>query len=308
MFDRKFKSNFIFTLSFPAFFSGLLAVLISTVKNLPFVYNVQDVNPDLLFSIKLFRAKPVSYILGKIEKFIYRRAKIIVAISDRIKDTLIEKGVPFEKIVVIPNFCDTELIKPLPKKNEFTKKYNLESKFVVLYAGNMGEPQGIEFIIEAARLLRNRDILFMFIGRGERKSEAEKLVRQQGLKNVIFIPLQPLYKMPQIWASADVSLVSLRKNISHLAFPSKIYSILSSGRPIITVTDKNSEIWNFIEMSRGGVCAEAENANDLAHKVEFLYNNPDLRERMGRRGREFAEKNFSKELVIQKYKLLFDKL
>ena len=309
LFDRKSKPSFLFVPTFPPFFGGLLGFLGSRIKKIPFVYNVQDVYPDILFSIKLFRTRPVSYILEAIEKFLCSRAKHIVVPSNKIKETLHTKGVQLNKITVIPNFCDTDFIRPLPKNNDFAKKHNLHDKFVVLFAGNISEPQGVEFIIEAAKIIRHhRDILFVFVGRGEKKQEAEELVRDSKLRNVFFIPLQPLRKMPLVWASADVALVSLRKNLSHLAFPSKIYGILSSGTPAIAMVDKNSEIWEFIEASGGGICVESEDYKGLADKVSLLYKDHLLRKQMGERGRRFVEKKFSKEIVLHRYQKLFDEL
>lgn len=309
IFDKKIKPKIFFIPSFPPFFIGLLACLISAIKKVPFVYNVQDIYPDILYSIKLFRLRPIAYFLEEIEKFVYSRSKHLIAISDKMKDTLHSKGVPLEKISVIANFCATNFVKPFPKKNDFSKEYNIQDKFIVLYAGNIGEPQGVEYIINAAKIIScYPDILFAFVGRGEKKQEAEKFVRDSNLRNVIFIPLQPFEKMPLVWASADISVVSLRRNLSHLAFPSKIYSILSSGRPIIVMVDKKSEIWEFVEESNAGFCVESEDSKELANKILSLYNNPSLGKRMGENGGKFVEKNFSKELILSKYKKLFDNL
>ena len=308
-FDRKSEPTFFFVPTFPPFFGGLLACLISKIKKTSFVYKVHDVYPDILFSVKMFRIRFISHFLGKIEKRTYSRAKHIIVVSNRVKETLYEKGVPLEKITVIPEPCNTDFIRPLPKNNDFSKEYNLQDKFVVLYAGNISKPQGIEFIIEAANIIKNQsDILLVLVGRGEKKMEIEKLIEDYKLRNVISIPLQPVERMPRIWASADISIASLRKNISHLAFPSKIYSILSSGRPIIAMVDKGSEIWEFIEESKGGICVEAEDSKNLAKKIMFLYDNSLLRKRMGENGRKFMKEKFSKEVFINQYKNLFDKI
>lgn len=309
IFARELSPKLLFVPTFPPLLGGLLGYLISFIKKTPFVYNVQDVHPDLLYSIKLFQAKPISFLLEKSERFVYSRAKHIIVISDTIKNTLHNKGVPLDKITVIPNFCDTDFIRPGSKDNEFSREHDITDKFVVMFAGNISEPQGVEFIIEAAKLLTDyKDILIAFVGRGEKKQEAEKLVRDSKLKNVFFIPLQPLRKMPLVWASADVALVSLRKNLSHLAFPSKIYGILSSGTPAIAMVDKNSEIWEFIEASGGGICVVSEDYKGLADKVSLLYKDHLLRKQMGERGRRFVEKKFSKEIVLHRYLKLFDEL
>jgi len=307
--DKKSKSKFFFIPTFPPFFGGLLACAASAVKKIPFIYNVQDVYPDILFSMKLFRFRPISYLLERMEKFICSRSTHIIALSNKVRETLQRKGVQSEKITVIPNFCASDFSKPLPKNNTFLKEYNLQNKFIVLYAGNIGQPQGAEFILKAARILENKpDILFVFAGRGEKKEEIQQSAKNDFLKNVLFIPLQPFERMPFVWSSADVSLVSLRKNMSHLSFPSKIYSIFSSGKPIIAMSDKKSEIWEVVDKSGGGICVQSEDSDDLAGKILFLYNNPILRKSMGEKGREYVEKNFSKKLILNKYEELFEKL
>ena len=309
IFSRQAKPKFFFVPTFPPIFAGLLAFCISTLKKRPFVYNVQDVHPDILYSIKLFRARPISFVLEKSEKFVYSRAKHIIAISDTIKNTLYKKGVPLEKISVIPNFCDTDIIKPAQKDIAFSRQYDLIDKFIVMYAGNISQPQGIEFIIEAAKKLRDRkDIQIVFVGRGEQKEGAKNLALQANLKNVSFIPLQPVERMSDVWASADVCLVSLRKNVSHLAFPSKIFGILSSGRPLIAMVDKDSEIWKFIEKSDSGLCVQSEDSDGLADAILKMVRDTTLRNHMGKKGRNFVVKNFSKSLVGSKYKELFDQL
>lgn len=309
LFARGPKPSVVFALTSPPVFGGLLGLVASAVKKTPLVYNVQDVYPDILRSLKLFRCGPLYYLIQGLERCIYARARCIVAVSEKVKETLEKKGVPPGKIRVIPNFCDTELVRPLPKDNEFAREYGLHDRFAVLYAGNMGEPQGIEFVIRAARSIEGyADILFAFVGRGEKKEEAESLARECGLKNMVFIPLQPFERMPLVWASADIGLVPLRKNISHLVFPSKIFGILASGTPVISMVDKGSEIWEFVERSRGGLCVESEDVKGLADAVVSLYKDPALRARMQKQGRAFVEEGFSKTIILEKYRELFDEM
>ncbi|MFC1514724.1 glycosyltransferase family 4 protein [Candidatus Omnitrophota bacterium] len=307
--DKKSKPSLFFAVTSPPFFGGLLAYVASKIKKVPFVYNVQDLHPDILFSLKIFRVKPIAYFLGGIERFVYSRAQHITVLSNKMKETLHKKGVPLKKMTVIPNFCDTEFTGSLSKDNDFAKEYGLNARFNVFYAGNMGQPQGLESVIKAAKILKDRpDILFVFVGSGEKKQDLQRLAGESDLTNVIFIPLQPFERMSLVWASADISLISLRKNISHLAFPSKTYSILSSGRPLVAMVDKDSEIWEFVKASGGGLCVESEDYKDLADKIISLYKDPARRKEMGQKGRRFIENNFSKQRIVSEYKTLFDEV
>jgi colanic acid biosynthesis glycosyl transferase WcaI len=307
--DRGSRPCVLFVPTFPPFVAGLLGCLISTVRRVPFVYNVQDIHPDVLYSVRFFRLRPVSWLLRKVEGFSYARAKQIVTISDSMKENLHEKGVPLGKIIVVPNFCDTDSIKPMPKGNDFSRLHGLHDKFTVLYAGNIGQPQGVEFIVNAAAVLRDcTDIMFVFVGRGERKQEAENLVRNLRLENVVFIPLQPPDRMSLVWGSADVALVSLRKNMSRGAFPSKIYGILSSATPMVAMVDRGSEIWQLAEQSEVGVCVEAEDSLELANTIKSLRSRPGVLRKMGDNGRKLVEARYSKETILRQYKSVFDKI
>lgn len=300
------RPDVIFAVSSPPLISGVVSYLIALFKRTKFIYNIQDLYPDIAVKCGVITNLLLIWILRSLESFVYSKASACSVISEAMKINLISKKVPPEKIYVIPNFCDTEFVIPLPKDNDFSRKFGIQDKFVAIFAGNIGIPQGVEDIIESARILKdNSDIVFVFVGRGENKEKMEKLTEDLGLSNVKFLPLQPFATMPQVWAAADVSLVPLKKGISTDAVPSKIFGIMASSRPVIAMIDEGSEIWKIVESAQGGICVPPENPELLAEAVLKVYKNKDLRETMGENGRRFVVDKFSKKLICQKYEELF---
>lgn len=135
----------------PPLTNGLSADLISRFKRIPFVYNVQDIWPDVVIRAGVMKGKRLIKISKWMEQYVYRRAKVCTVISEGFRNNLISKGVQPRKIATIPNFFDTDFVHPLPRSNGFSKQYGLDGKFVVLFAGNVGHSQGLETVLEAAK-------------------------------------------------------------------------------------------------------------------------------------------------------------
>jgi colanic acid biosynthesis glycosyl transferase WcaI len=165
------KPDVIFVLS-PPLTIGLTAYLVGKLKGVPYCYNVQDIWPEAAVRLGMLRGERTIRFWERIERFIYRHARRIFAISEEFRENLQGKGIPAAKIEVIPNFVDTDFIRPLPRQNAFGARHGLNDKFVVLYAGNVGLSQGLEVVLEAAELLRNQpEVLFQIVGAGSSKTD-----------------------------------------------------------------------------------------------------------------------------------------
>jgi colanic acid biosynthesis glycosyl transferase WcaI len=218
-------------------------------------------------------------------------------------------GVPDEKIVLIYDWVDTNLIQPGSKDNSFARQYGLTDKFVVMYAGNIGLSQGLEHVLGAARELRScEDILFVMVGDGAGRERLEDEARKMALSNVLFLPFQPRSRLPQVLASADVSLVTLQKGITSGSLPSKSFSILSSGRPIIASVDQDSDMARLVERSQAGMNVPPEDPHLLAKAIVGLKGNPIAGRQMGIRGREYVEKYHSPESAASLFEDLLQKV
>ncbi len=288
---------------------GLSAYIISRVKRIPYVYNVQDIYPDVVVKLGILK-NPVGIALSHwLEHFVYTHARQITVLSEGFRANLLRKGVPSEKITIIPNFVDTDFIRPLPRDNGFRHRFDLDGRFVVLYAGNLGHSQNLEHVLECAALLQDRDdINFVIVGNGSRKPHLEAQAQQMGLGNVHFIPFQPREDVPNIYAAADVSLVTLRKGIALDSVPSKAYTIMASGRPIIAAVDPGSDAWQLVEQAQCGLCVEPEDPQALAEAIRALHAAPALRERLGRNGREHVVQHYTRQTIARQYHELLTSL
>lgn len=286
----------------PPLSNGVIADLIGRVRGVPFVYNVQDIWPDVAIRAGLLKSSSIIHFLKMMEKHVYHSASGLAVISEGFRKNLLGKGVPDEKISVIPNFIDTDFITPQPKNNSFSRLHGLTDKFVVLFAGNMGFSQGLEFVIDAARMLQSHDrIKFVLVGNGAGRKKAEEYLRSLGLTNVEFLPYQPQESLPAMYGSADVCLIPLRRGFSNESVPCKLFSIMAAGRPAIAAIDRGSETWELLERAQAGIAVEPENPEALARAVLDYFLNEEARQQAGQKGRRCAEADFNSLTLSQRY-------
>jgi colanic acid biosynthesis glycosyl transferase WcaI len=263
----------------------------------PAIYSVYDVYPKVGITLGIFRNKLVIAMVASMERFCLNHATMVRIISDSFRPDLRAMGVPDKKMVLVYDWVDTDLIRPLPHDNSFAREYNLMDCFVVLYAGNLGLSQGLEHVLTAAEaLVEHQDICFSFVGDGANRDRLVTEARRRQLKNVKFIPYQPRPRLPEVLASADVSLISLQRGIGFSSLPSKTYSILASGRPVVACVDEGSETWNLINRAKAGLCVPPESPSVLVEAILALKKDQELREQMGRNGRDWAVKNHSPQV------------
>jgi colanic acid biosynthesis glycosyl transferase WcaI len=276
----------------PAIETGLPFAVLGYLRRKPVIFGVWDVYPEVGVRMGLFRSRAVVSLVGFLEDSCLQRANRIQVLGEGFVADLAHHRISPDQIVVIPPWVDTKLIMPIPRHNSFSHEHSLEDNFVVLYAGNLGLSQGLDTVLEAARRLSDRpEILFMFVGEGSDKGQ---LVNQAvGLNNVRFLPIQPRERLPELLASADVSLVVLKQGIGSGSLPSKTFSILASGRPVLASVDEDSDIWNVVQASQAGLCIPSEDPAALAQAILLLNDDPAWRAQMGRNGRTWVEKNHS---------------
>lgn len=292
-----------------SFFSGLSGWLIARARRAKVVYNLQDLYPEVPVLQGQLKSRRAIATLERIEKFMYRRADHLSLITPSFSTNLQSKGVPQEKMTIIPNFVDTAFIRPLPKVNDFSVEHGLEDKFVVSHAGNVGYVYDLPTLLDAADLLKEReDIVFLIIGEGVGKEELEKTASERVLRNVRFLPFQPQEKMPLIRAACDVQVALYKAGAARYSMPSKIYEIMASGRPLLASADTASDVWQLVEKTRCGVCLLPGKPDELAATVVDLKENSESRMAMGSRGRSEAEWHYSRESASKAYEELFERV
>jgi glycosyltransferase involved in cell wall biosynthesis len=255
------------------------------------VFFCQDIFPEVAGLLADFNSPLVNALLDRVNRFLVRRAVRIVALGDTMASRLVHgKGADSRKITVIHNWADITAIVPSPKQNAFATANGLDSKFVLLHAGNIGLGQNLDVVIDAAgHLIGRTDILLLFIGDGSRKIELEQAVTARGLTNVRFLPFQPRDALRWTYASSDVCLVSLKPGLAGYIVPSKLYPILAAGRPYIAAVEPMSEVAALTERHRCGVVVTPGDPAQLAAEIARLADQAGERESMGARARIAAE-------------------
>jgi len=279
----------------PPMFQAASAWLASTLRRRPFVLEIRDLWPDALIQGGDLRSRLAIHAFLALERFLYGRASHIVVNSPAYKPYLAErKHVPADRITIVPNGVETSQFSPESRGDGFRLRYGLQGKFVALYAGALGVANDIPTIVEAAYLLGGcADIAFVIVGDGDRRSESEQLVSDQGLANVVFVDAQPKTAMPEVLAAADVCLATLKPNPNYsTVYPNKVFDYMAAGRP--TVFSIDGVIRDVLDAANAGLYVPPRDPRTLAEAVLQLHTDPDLAARMGRAARSYVEEHFER--------------
>ncbi|MGB1249716.1 MAG: glycosyltransferase family 4 protein [Candidatus Promineifilaceae bacterium] len=281
---------------------GLSAWIISVFKRAPFIFNVQEIYPDLAVNMGMLKNKGLIWALEQLEMFTYWRSTRISVISERFRQQLLKKGVRDHKIEIIPNFVDTSFIQPGPRVNQFSAENNLNEKFVVLYAGNIGLTQSFETVLEAAQnLVDNPDIQFVIVGDGTRRQWIEEQLADLKLPNVLLLDYQPRSMVPCIYATGDLCVVPLKHSMAIDTFPSKIYTIMAAARPVVAAAHPESELSDLVQRADCGWVVPPDNTDRLTEAIVEAHADRQLARARGQRGHDYVRANYSKETVTEQY-------
>jgi len=199
--------------------------------------------------------------------------------------------------VVIPNFVDTERIVPLDAATDYRRELGLTDRPVVMYAGNIGYSQSLEMLVAAARA--RPDVDFVINGTGSARSDLERSAR--GLTNLIFGDFQPPERLSEVLATGDIHVVPLRRGLGRVSVPSKTYSIMAAGRPIVAAVDAGTEVTRLVDGARSGLVVPPDETESFIAAIDRLVSDRDVRRDMGQRARAFVESQASPRAVAERY-------
>ena len=286
---------------------GLAGWRIARRRKAPLVFNVQDVYPDVAIELGVLTNRGLVSAARRLERLCYARVDAVTVLSDDLKDNISARLDDPTKVRVIPNFVDTEWITPAPHENSYRQQHGLSGKFVVMYAGNVGLSQSLDLVLDsAAALAHERDIVFVINGGGAGRASLEQ--RAKGMSNVVFIDMQPSERLPEVIAAADLHLVPLKRGLARSSVPSKTYSILAAGRPLIASVDSGSEVARVVERAGAGLAVPPEDAEAFTKAIRTLYERREELPAMGAEGRAFVEEWASPAAVAKQYADLFTEL
>ena len=219
---------------------GMTAVMLAKKTRARVVLNIQDIHPQAAVAVGALRNRRIIRCLEWLERWNYRHADHMVVISEGFRQNLIGKGVPAEKVSVVPNWADPGFIQPGPKDNDFRQEINVGSTFTLVYSGGLTHNSNLEPVIEAAQILRNDPFSFVIVGDGVRKADLQQLAQEKNLSNVQFKPFQPLERYPDVLRAADMNLVTLSTQAALVSVPSKIFKQMAAGRPVLAIAAKGT--------------------------------------------------------------------
>lgn len=303
------RQDVVFAVS-PPLTIGLVGWVLALFKRAKLVYNVQELYPDTAIAVGVLKERsPITTILKWMERFIYKRACALAVICQPFAESIAAKRIDPRKIHVIPNFVDTEFMQPGSKNNPLAKELGLVDKFVVLYAGNIGMTQSFDTLLDVARRLQNdADIAFLIVGDGARRSHVEAQVRQHRLANVTLLPYQPRSRVPDIYATSDLCLVPLMAGTAKTTLPSKLYTIMASGRPALVAADEDSDLVHTLKKARCGIAVKPDDVEALYNGIRQAFENREALQDWGRNGHEYARKHLSRCAVSEQYHKLIQQI
>jgi len=298
------KDSELFLVSNPPF-SPMLGPLFKSFFKQKYHVLIYDIYPDALVNFgHLKKDSFIHSIWANINTKLFTGAETVFTISDSMFQSILQYSSSI-KPVVISSWVDTSFIKPIEKpKNWFIEKYNLESKFVVLYSGNLGQTHDLESLIEAAHILQNEDeIQFLIIGEGVKKPLLEKMIENYQLKNILMLPFQSPDVIPFSMAAADIGVVTLGAGAESLSVPSKTYYMLSAGNCLLAIARQQSELGNLIQTYDCGSIFDPGDTTPIANYILEMKNDRTAFKDNCRNSRA-ASKNFTIDNASKFYKYL----
>jgi len=307
------KSDLVIVLSTPPFIS-FYGLLLKVLKGVKTIYIVQDLFPDLVVELGKIKNKCFINILENLSKCIIRKMDRVVVVGEFMKRKIEREilqglqGMGSDHIITIHNWADGEKIKVIQGeegRNLLNKaEWGLEGKFIVLYSGNIGDLHEFNTIVSAAEDLEMQgwnNICFVFIGEGIKKKYIEEKVKEKRLNNILFFPFQPREGLNYSLGMADVSLVTLDEGFEGMVVPSKIYGILASGRPVIAVVGRESEVTEIISKGKCGEIVKIGDYKNLSEIIINYYDNSKKCYQEGMSGRKYFEENYDRKIATKKY-------
>jgi colanic acid biosynthesis glycosyl transferase WcaI len=288
---------------------GLTGWGVATARRAPLVFNIQDVFPDVAIELGAISGGPVIEAARLLERLTYRSADAVTVLSDDLRDNVASK-LPVEqqaKVRVIPNFVDTDAIRPMERANAYRRHLGITTETVVMYAGNVGLSQSLDLLVTAAEKLAHRDdVVFVVNGGGSGRPALER--RAAGLTNIRFVDYQPEERLSEVLATGDIHVVPLKRGLARSSVPSKTYSIMAAGRPLVASVDGGTEVARVVQRAGSGLAVEPEDPAAFVHALTTLIDAPAQRAAMGAAGRRFVEGWASPAAVAGAYEALFAEL
>jgi colanic acid biosynthesis glycosyl transferase WcaI len=297
-----FKVDGVLAMS-PPLTLGVTGWFTKIIRRAPLVFNIQDVFPDAAIQTGAISNKKIIAAAKWLERMSYRRSDAVVLLSQDLRANIANKiDKKFhQRLHVIPNFVDTHAITPQDRMTAYRSELGIGDQMVVMYAGNVGFSQSLNLVVDAAA--KFPDIAFVINGDGAARKKLEQDCAR--LTNVYFGDYQPIERLSEVLATGDIHVVPLRAGLASVSVPSKSYSILAAGRPMLAAIDPGTEIPNMLQQSGAGVAVEPDNSTAFIEALSQLVSRREQLHEMGARGRTWVETHASPASVAAQYEAIF---
>ena len=285
---------------------GITGYLLRKTRGIPHILNVQDLVPQYAIDLGILKNKLLIRFLKILEHFVYRGSQYITVHSSSNKEYIIGEGQNEEKVYVIPNWVDIDAIKPSEKQNNYRKEYQLEDKFVVIFAGILGFAQDLDTVVDSCLYLKEyKNIVILIVGEGVEKERLIKKTENLALDNIRFLPFVSKEKYPEVVAASDVCLATLQETLKCPVIPSKILGYMSAGRPVITALPLEGDAPKVIQDAKCGMCVPPGEPKKLADAIIEMYKDKAKCDQWGANGRKYIEDFHDREKCVSLYEEIF---
>jgi colanic acid biosynthesis glycosyl transferase WcaI len=276
-------------------FEGIVGAFVAALKRKPFVYNIRDLYPEMALAGKIVRPSLGVRVWERLHRWALGRASRIMVLGEDTRERIIAKGIHPARVVVVR---DGARATPPVAMLDYPVIREIRSgfPFVVLHAGNLGFYGAWETIIKAARMLEHEAMGFVFVGEGALRAQVEAIAKGAG--NIRFLPFRPPDEVPYVLAAGDLHLVTIKRGLEGVVVPSKIYSILAAGRPILALAPEASDTARMVRRLDCGVVVDPDDPAAVAAVVQELANDRERLARMGERALQAAT-DFARDKELQ---------
>lgn len=289
------KADLILAMTDPPFM-GIVGSILARAKRIPFVYNIRDLYPDMVLGGDIVRPRWWVRIWERMHRSALRHAACVIVLGEDMRDLVISKGVNAGRIVIVRDGT-TFPAREECHNNSAIREIRGSGEFIVLHAGNLGFYGAWNTLLDAARILPQNGIRLVFVGDGAQRNQLERSSRDCPI--VRFLPFRPANEVPSVLAAGDVHVVTIRRGLAGVVVPSKLYSILAAGRPVLAVAPPESDVSRIVRQTACGVVADPDKPDEVAAAIQFLKNNPAQLAMMGQRARE-ASHQFARSTELEK--------
>ncbi|MDA1188711.1 MAG: glycosyltransferase family 4 protein [Chloroflexi bacterium] len=276
---------------------AIVGALAAFLRRCRFVYNIRDLHPDMAIAAGFTIPAPVRIVWETTHRWALRRADLVIALGEDMRDRVLEKGIAPDRVVVVRDGA-WPLAQSQHDGADIVKKIRGDAKFVLLHAGNIGFAGNWETLVEAARQLEKEDVGLTFVGDGARRKELE--VEARGVNNIRFLPFFPSDDISSVLAAADMHVVAIRPGIEGLVVPSKLYPILMAGKPVLVLGSENTDAARVVQQAECGIVVAPDDVSGVVSRVRELVQKPEQLIVMGQKALSFSTR-FSREKELSRY-------